>query len=43
MVRKIYIYPAEEVKKMNPGGKIAPTVDSEESFARGQKDPKTEV
>ncbi|WOL02210.1 auxin response factor 11-like [Canna indica] len=43
MVRKIYIYPAEEVKKMEPRSKLAPAVDVEENLGCRKKDPKTEA
>lgn len=41
MVRKIFIYPAEEVKKMKPGGRLTPLLHDVEDVCLN-KDLKTE-
>ncbi|XP_064985008.1 auxin response factor 11-like [Musa acuminata AAA Group] len=43
MARKIFIYPAEEVKKMKPRGRLTPVADGEEHVLCSEKDSTTEV
>lgn len=43
MAKKIFIYPAEEVKKMKPRGRLTPVADGEEHVLCSEKDSTTEV